>query len=601
MQVNKPHKKLFTQAFLFILFPVITITAAYSYIVYKNNLAKLNADVDLSLLKAEKQVKEVLMLMDKATDLSEDLSNLEMKNTSTILFNKGAAFEEELKRNNINASLSKLNIDTIDYEFYLIDASLKVIKSNNPKEIGYELGSDSKEIKQEFINLKNNSSFIVDRAAYSDIDNSARKFCYQGSPSKKYIYEFSIYPKRQKQIIADFFRQIDSNNVKPYLTSLAIFYGTKKIISPNINASVPLAHQPNFLKTLSSGEPSTIIEKNNDLETTYKYSYMPMQKGVFVNGWIIQIVSNNQLKLNLFHDSLVAFLKNLLIFSAILLVLLLIGIKLITNPLKNIINTINEIKNGNLKKRITINSKNELGVLASQFNQTINELEESKQHLETKVEQRTIELKEANMILARQKNDKELLIKETHHRVKNNLQLILSLIRLQKNESEVNKVLLSMSDIENRVMTLAAVHDSLYSDNTGSITNASQFVTKLVEDIFKSINQNNQITYTLDIDGFDIHAKDITTLGLLINELITNSFKYAFINKKEGNITIKLKKENSQNTYFFYSDDGVGFNKNLIDKESLGLFLIENFSEQLGEKILKLDVPFTAYEAHFEL
>jgi two-component sensor histidine kinase len=595
----KKSKKLFLQSFLFILFPVITITAAYSYMIYLRKVNLLNAEIDKNQINAAQQAKDLLVIMDKSADLAEDFSNKEMKETSDKLISQGIAFEEQLKNGNINQLLNSIKIDTTIYEFYLIDRSLKVINSNNKNELGYELGVGNEQIKQQFRNMMATSTFIVDRASYSDLDEQARKFCYQGSGSKNYIYELSIYPERQKKMMDDFFTFLDSNNVKPYFNSLALFYGTNRFISPNSNATVPKSHQQAFLTAIEKNTTTSIVENQTDIELMYTYIYLPMKKGVFVNGWVLQLISSNQLKDNLLNESWYSFLKNVVIFSAILLVLLLFGIRTITNPLNIIIDTINEIKKGNLKKRIHIKSNNELGILANQFNETIDELEMAHTTLETKVVARTTELQTANAILFKQKNENELLLKETHHRVKNNLQIILSIIRLQAANSDKIMTTQSMTDIENRVLTLSSIHDSLYSGNAIDNVSSTLFIEQLVGNIFKSFSNQKNILYNLALDEFLIPSKDITSLGLLINELLTNSFKYAFNGKENGIIHIQLKIKTTHQVYFHYSDDGIGFDQTAMKEESLGLFLIQNFSQQLGGELKKIDTTGTAYEAVF--
>jgi two-component sensor histidine kinase/HAMP domain-containing protein len=596
------NKKLFTQAFLFILFPVVTITAIYTYIAYRNRIQILNATIDTKQLEAQQDVQKLFAIMDKSCDVAEDYYNHELKATSNLLLNGGVALEERLITNNVNKVLHSIGIDTTVYEFYLIDQSLKVIKSNNPKEIGYEIGPGNETIKQQFRHIMTTKGFVVDRAAYSDIDSTTRKYCYQGATSKRYILELSLVPKREIDISRQFFNYFDAQHSSYYLKSMELFYATNKYLSPNIKHTIPQNHKEKLASIKNKvNNKIQITEELNGIVTTYNYVYIPMQRGVFVDGWILKLTATNEERLAIMKASLISFLINISLFSIILVSLLLFGVRKITTPLNSIITTINKIKNGAVNERINITNKNEIGVLAHEFNNALNEIEQHKLQLETKVTDRTLALKATNEQLSIETNRKELLIKETHHRVKNSLQMISSLIRLQASNIGGSKSELTFDDIQSRIMTLSSVHDSLYKGTTEVTVNANDFIPKLVGDIFYSVNNNKQITYTLTIDDFKLDAKHISTLGLLINECITNSFKYAFNHTKVGSITLELTLQSNGKIYFKYFDNGVGYTSNAIKTDSLGLFLINSFAEQLGGQIQKLETSGTCYEAHLDV
>jgi two-component sensor histidine kinase len=183
-------------------------------------------------------------------------------------------------------------------------------------------------------------------------------------------------------------------------------------------------------------------------------------------------------------------------------------------------------------------------------------------------------------------NNNKTLLKELNHRVKNNLQMASSVISLQASKIKDKESKKHFYKAINRIKVLSKIHNSLYSKNHLDQIDLLNYVTILKNYLVKSIinpeikvNFNIQITPALQISN---DAK--TTIGLIINELITNSFKYAFSSKENNLITISIyKKENLY--YFSYSDNGKGFNYERIDKtKSIGLNLILRLVNQLGEE-----------------
>lgn len=193
--------------------------------------------------------------------------------------------------------------------------------------------------------------------------------------------------------------------------------------------------------------------------------------------------------------------------------------------------------------------------------------------LEKSVKEKTIDLTYAL-------DEKELLLKELNHRVKNNMQTIVSLIRLQNDEIEDKKLQDILITIQNRINAMGHLHELLYNQNDITDINAYEYFDLLIEEIKDSYESDIEI-------NFDIQARlkieQAIYCGLIINELVTNSFKYAFPTK-EGNITISLKKI-GQEVQLIIKDDGVGFDEK-NKKQSLGLTLVNTLCEnQLGANI----------------
>jgi two-component system, sensor histidine kinase LadS len=199
--------------------------------------------------------------------------------------------------------------------------------------------------------------------------------------------------------------------------------------------------------------------------------------------------------------------------------------------------------------------------------------------LEYKVQEKTQDLQ--NTL-----DEKNTLLKELNHRVKNNMQMITSLIRLQLNEAEDEQLASSLKTIQNRIAAMSHLHELLYKQNNFTQIKTHEYFAVIVNELQDSYGKN--IPINLDIQA-NVIMEEAIYCGLILNELITNSIKYAFQNLKEGEIDVKLFQENNLYT-LEVKDNGTGYN---TDKEftTLGLTLVETLAtEQLdGSFKVKFD------------
>lgn len=170
-------------------------------------------------------------------------------------------------------------------------------------------------------------------------------------------------------------------------------------------------------------------------------------------------------------------------------------------------------------------------------------------------------------------DEKELLLKELNHRVKNNMQTIVSLIRLQSDEIEDEKLRDILLTIQNRISAMGHLHELLYRQDNIEYIDVYEYFELLIEEVKDSYD--SYIDIHLEIKT-KLKMEQAIYCGLIINELITNSFKYAFTNKEEGNIFVSLKKEDGI-IRLIVSDDGIGYDKD-TPTNSLGLTLVNTLA-----------------------
>ena len=194
----------------------------------------------------------------------------------------------------------------------------------------------------------------------------------------------------------------------------------------------------------------------------------------------------------------------------------------------------------------------------------INQKESENKRLEENVKLKTHDL---NIVLIQ----KELLLKELNHRVKNNMQMMVSLIRLQCDETNNEEFVEVLNTIKNRINAMSQLHELLYQKDNISGVDTYEYFSLIVSELSETYEKNEKVDINLNINC-NLETEDLLYCGLILNELITNSFKYAFNNSGEINIT--LFKNNS--SYFLeVKDNGVGYDSE-IKTGNLGLVLINS-------------------------
>lgn len=240
--------------------------------------------------------------------------------------------------------------------------------------------------------------------------------------------------------------------------------------------------------------------------------------------------------------------------------------------------------------------------LASKINQTQKEKEEAQKKLfiqlkenqiikddfskglEKQVLERTIELKEKNKKINTTLQEKEAVIKEIHHRVKNNLQLMYSFMSLQANRANNNEIKKAISENKGRIKTLAIVHDKLSLSQNAETIDIQTYLPGIV-DRLSTLSYKGSINVNCEIVSLNLPLKKAIYVGLIVNEILTNTLKYADFNSK-SNITfyIKANIDNSKLNFTLY-DDGPS-NSNYVKRQnSLGELIILDLAKQLKAKI----------------
>ncbi len=208
--------------------------------------------------------------------------------------------------------------------------------------------------------------------------------------------------------------------------------------------------------------------------------------------------------------------------------------------------------------------------------------------------------KKATRIIRAKNAENELLLKEIHHRVKNNLEMVKSLIALQSAQIEDPATKDAMIASQNRVQSMGIIHQKLYQGtNLGSIEMKDYFI-NLSEGILDSFNAEDQVKIECAMDNLDLDVDTAVPIGLIVNELLTNALKYAFPKQQPGIINISLEKDTHQNLKLQVRDNGVGKTDGLAPKGTgFGSQLVKLLTRQLNGKMIERNDNGTHIEFDF--
>ena len=192
-------------------------------------------------------------------------------------------------------------------------------------------------------------------------------------------------------------------------------------------------------------------------------------------------------------------------------------------------------------------------------------------------------LKEQNAFISKTLSEKELLLKEIHHRVKNNLQVVSSLLSLQSEFIKDDSALSAINEGRNRVKSMALIHQNLYQEDQLTGIKVREYFGKLISGLFHTYNiSQERVKLIMDVDDALVDVDTIVPLGLITNELISNALKYAFPDQRAGVLQVRLR-ESFDALTLTVQDNGVGFDPTIITAEisSFGYQMIQAFCEKI--------------------
>lgn len=209
-------------------------------------------------------------------------------------------------------------------------------------------------------------------------------------------------------------------------------------------------------------------------------------------------------------------------------------------------------------------------------------------------------LQETNNLLNKSLREKELLLKEIHHRVKNNLQLVSSILNIQANESPNISVSEFLDKSQHRISSIALIHQNLYMSENLEKVDFQTYTDELVTCILDSFSESGAIKYEIVANNNSFNIQTSISLGLIISELSCNAIKHAFVDNKIGLIFIEINQLENRKFEMIFGDNGSRVNNSFKSSKSIGLELVGLLANQLNGEISKFEKNGTFYKLTFE-
>lgn len=205
-----------------------------------------------------------------------------------------------------------------------------------------------------------------------------------------------------------------------------------------------------------------------------------------------------------------------------------------------------------------------------------------------------------NKLLRRQNEEKEFLLKEIHHRVKNNLEIVSSLLSLQSAQINDPNILDVMSESQHRVHSMGMIHQKLYMGKNLAAVEMKDYFINLSNYIIDAFSAENHVTIDVKMNALELDVDMAIPIGLIVNELFTNALKYAFPDKRKGNILISLKEMGTM-LHLEVTDNGIGKKEGDTNGTGFGTQLIELLTKQLDGKMVLNINKGTSVSIQFQL
>ncbi|MBN2520870.1 MAG: HAMP domain-containing protein, partial [Bacteroidales bacterium] len=531
---------IFRQLILNVVFPVVIallLLAVFNYLHSKSNMVDYYENKNYIITDEIKQIHE---FMDLALEILE--SNLDKRTSafSDKLVNHYFKYTQNIEKVDLNKIRRELGMDPKMEDIYIINKEGVIVNTTFVKDMGLNLFGFGEEHKSYLLNVFKGGVYVSERIAIEDYTKRLKKYTYQPTLDGKYIIELGAYSQKADEIVDFIKKRLEQLPAKQgSIEDVDVFIGSEAPFSLYKTNTSRMEHADIVQEVFKDQNPRSFRDKVGKKHLHYEYIYLPRKNTDLYKGSVIQIISDRSGEAKLLRDEL---LKFLIIFGfTIIIVIYLIynKTKVITDPIKKLVDNVNRITNGHLDERAEVVGNNEITSLSEQFNIMIEQLESYYNELEEKVRERTYEiyqqkeeieaqrdaLEDQRNMLADKNKKLEFAYKEIEQQKKNITDSIHYAKRIQ------NAILPNDEDFVDLLPDSFKIYmpkdivsgDFYYLNKRDNITivAAVDCTGHGVPGAFMSIVGHNQISYA-------INSKGITKPSEILNELnygVTHTLK----------------------------------------------------------------------------
>jgi phosphoserine phosphatase RsbU/P len=339
------------------------------------------------------QIKYILEFQDMSLETIESTMNDRMEKYSNTLTNDYFSDTRNIEKANLNVIRSKMGMNGKMEDIYIINDQGTVVNTTFPKDKGLNLFAFGAEHEHYLKNVFKNGKFISERFTIESTTRRLKKYTYQPTRDGKYIIELGVYSQKADEVITFIKTRLNTlSQVEGTIKNVDLFIITDKPFSLTENGVLSKAEKP-VVDSVCHTRSQLNLQKTIKGEIfDYDYIYMDRKNSTLYKGSVIKVVADRTKEVHMLRNELIKLFAIFTIAIVIVVILLYRKTRVITNPIKSLVASVNRITNGHFNERVEILGNNEIATLSEQFNQMIEELESLYNDLEQKVRDRTAEI-----------------------------------------------------------------------------------------------------------------------------------------------------------------------------------------------------------------
>lgn len=393
--MSKPQKRttVFNQLIINVMLPVVVgllFLAGFNY--YHNKNLLLNSSTFKNKLISD-EIKNILQFQDFSLEFIDNNLYSKMERYSDKIVNDYFADTKNIETYDLRVLQQNLGMNPQLEDIYVINRDGKVVNTTFEKDRGLDFFSFGEDHKNYLLKILKDGRFESERVSIEKSTGRLKKYSYQATKDKRYIIEIGLYSEQATSIVEMFKKQLNAISKDQDVVSVDFFISAETPVSFNNNsATIKPEQQETFLKTFKNKQSSSVVEKTGGRKMHYDYIYMDRNNTELYKGAVIRIISDRSEEDEILKRELLTFF---VLFGIIILALTYMiykKTKLITSPIKKLVENINRIRDGDFKERAEVEGNNEIATLSEQYNMMLEKIEQYYSELEQKVIERTAQI-----------------------------------------------------------------------------------------------------------------------------------------------------------------------------------------------------------------
>jgi phosphoserine phosphatase RsbU/P len=396
---------IFKQLILNVIFPTLIALLVFAIYNFQRTRSLLITGATEKNQLLSNEVTKILKFQDIAFNLIEEGLDTRLKSMSGLLVDKYLANTDNIDKLNLREIANKIGMDPVNEDIYVIRRDGVVINTTFKQDFGVNLYSFGGKFQNYLLDIFRTKDFVNELFAIEASTKRPKKYTYQPTRDRKYIIELGVYSKKADEIM----KMIEDTknklkNESKGIIDLELFLMADQPFSMNKDVKEVKGHDKILLATFSNRD-TTVIEQNGKSWYQYQYKYVERSASNLYKGSVIRIISDVTAQKALFRNEALRFILMFTITMLVVAYLIYRKIRVITLPIRKLVENVDRITDGNLRERAEVSGNNEITKLSEKFNMMIAQLESYYYELEAKVKERTLKIEKQKEEIEEQKKN----------------------------------------------------------------------------------------------------------------------------------------------------------------------------------------------------